>query len=102
MHVFSMSTEEKLEKMHVIGTPKGENLRMVMSLEYEFMVALVFAQDRCEISCSYVLARLCQSAFAYDPTTFKAPHTVRSAKLRDVGHGQYLDGGSPGNTRCRR
>ena len=33
-------------------------------------------------------------------TTLKAPLLVRSAKLSNIGSGQYLDGWPPGNTRC--
>ena len=33
-------------------------------------------------------------------TTLRTPLLVRSAKLSNVGSGQYLDGWPPGNTRC--
>ena len=39
-------------------------------------------------------------SFANGHTTLNAPLLVRSAKLSNVGSGQYLDGWPPGNTRC--
>ena len=38
----------------------------------------------------------------YGHTTLNTPVLVRSPKLSNVGHGQYLDGRLPGNTGCRR
>src|SRR4029434_4328569 len=37
---------------------------------------------------------------AYGHTTLSTPDLVRSRKLSSVGHGKYLDGRPPGNTRC--
>src|SRR4029434_2796420 len=37
---------------------------------------------------------------AYGHTTLSTPDLVRSRKLSSVGHGYYLDGRPPGNTRC--
>ena len=38
----------------------------------------------------------------YHHTTLNTPVLVRSRKLSNVGPGQYLDGGPPGNSRCGR